>query len=197
VRTGLHGFCVDAFKKNKSFQKFVVDSVLFLGRRGLPLRGHRNDSKNHPPAGEYSVNPGAGNFIELLNYAVRRGDAVLKRHYESHAKNASYHLSYQIQNEIINCCGEEITENIISRVREYFSILADEAMDAAKMEQLALVLRYVHNNKIYKDFIGFLHLKDGLSGKHLANCVSSALERFGLKVENIRGQGYDGAGFRN
>ena len=52
-------------------------------------------------------------------------------------------------------------------------ILADEAMDASNQEQLALVLRYVHQDAIYEDFIGFLHLKDGLTGEHLANAILS------------------------
>ena len=221
VKHGIHAFATDAlnsflktFKgssmsidvliestkvaKEKEFRQILVplvDTVIFLGRRGLPFRGHRDGSGNLPPAGEYSTAPGVGNFIELLNYGIRRGDSVLKDHYTNHSKNASY-FSQQTQNELIDCCGELITERIIKRVTEakFFSILADEAMDAAKMEQLALVLRYVHQDVIYEDFIGFLHLKDGLTGGNLANAILSFLEKLGLDFQNIRRQGYDGAG---
>ena len=40
----------------------------------------------------------------------------------------------------------------------------------------------------------FLHLKDGLKGKHLANTTVSCIERLGLNIQNLRGKGYDGAG---
>ena len=51
----------------------VVEIIILCGRLGLPLRGHRDDSKYHPEVGEYSEG-GVGNFIELLNYRVRSGD---------------------------------------------------------------------------------------------------------------------------
>ncbi|XP_066925711.1 nuclear pore complex protein DDB_G0274915-like isoform X2 [Clytia hemisphaerica] len=173
----------------------IVDTVLFLGRRGLALRGHRDSSDAYPEAGCYSKDPGLGNFIDLLNYGIRRGDTVLKEHYENHPKNASY-MSYPIQNEIIDCIGEIILETILNRVKEakFFSVLADEAMDASKKEQLSIVLRYIHDNKIYEDFSGFVHLKDGLTGKHLADAILEFIEKLGLDYKDIRGQGYDGAG---
>ena len=108
----------------------IIDTIIFLGHKGLPLRGHRDDSANFPSAGAYSTVPGLGNFIELLNYGIRRGDTILKDHYINHSKNASY-FSQQSQNEIIECCGELISETIVKRVKEanFFTILADEAMD--------------------------------------------------------------------
>ena len=48
-------------------------------RKGLQLRGHRDDSANFPSTGAYSTVPGLGNFIELLNHCKRRGD-ILKDH---------------------------------------------------------------------------------------------------------------------
>ena len=142
VKHGIHAFAMDAFKSFvKNFKgnsmpidvliesikvakeiKFrqvlvpIVDKIIFLGRKGLPLRGHRDDSVNFPPAGEYSTAPGLGNFMEMLNYGIRRGDSVLKDHYENHSKNASY-FSQQTQNDIIDCCGELITEKILKRVQ--------------------------------------------------------------------------------
>ena len=51
-------------------------------------------------------------------------------------------------------------------------MLADEAMDSAKKEQLALVLRYVDSNcEPQEHFLRFVHLKDGLSGDHLAKAI--------------------------
>ena len=53
----------------------IVDSVLFCGRLGLPLRGHCDDSKYHPEVCQYSAGD-VGNFIETLNLKVRSGDKV-------------------------------------------------------------------------------------------------------------------------
>ena len=43
----------------------IIDTIILCGRLGLSLRGHRDDSKYFPNAGEYSLNS-TGNFIELL-----------------------------------------------------------------------------------------------------------------------------------
>ena len=102
----------------------------------IAFRGHRDDSPNYPNPGEFSKDKNVGNFIELLNYGIRRGDLTLKNHYENHHKNASY-LSKTTQNELINCCGEVISDVIIAKVKKakFFSILADEAMDASKKKK--------------------------------------------------------------
>ena len=116
----------------------------------------------------------------------------MEDHYKNHPKNASY-MYHATQNEIIDCIGEIILETILDRVKKakFFSVLADEAMDASKKEQLSVVLRYIHENKIYEDFSGFVHLKEG---DHLANAILDFLGKLGLDHKDIRGQGYDGAG---
>jgi len=88
-------------------------------------------------------------------------------------------------------------EDIIKKVKSnvYFSILADEAMDSAGKEQLSLSLRYVDSDaNIKEDFVGFVHLKDGLTGAALANTILSKISDIGLSINDCRGQGYDGAG---
>jgi hypothetical protein len=71
-------------KENRNKLASIVNSVVFCGRLGLPLRGHRDDAKYHPEAGSYSTQ-GVGNFIESLNFRVRAGDNV----FENHLKNFS------------------------------------------------------------------------------------------------------------
>ena len=187
---------VKKIKENQSVLLPIIDAIIFCGRQGVALRGHRDDSSYYPPPGEYSTGGNVGNFIELINFGIRRGDESLKCHYEKHFKNASY-LSKSTQNDIIKCCGEVISDDIVSEIKKnkFFSILADEAMDAAKKEQLALVLRYVDSDCIPREeFLRFVHLKEGLSGQHLANAILSSLNDLGLDISDCRGQGYDGAG---
>lgn len=117
------------------------------------------------------------------------GNQDLKNHYEKQCKNASY-LSNATQNELINCCGEVISDSIVEEVKKakFFSIFADEAMDFAKKEQLALVLRFLDcQNNQQEHFIGFIHLKSGLSGQHLAEAILSAVDDLGLNIEDCRG----------
>ncbi|XP_066916669.1 52 kDa repressor of the inhibitor of the protein kinase-like [Clytia hemisphaerica] len=68
-------------------------------------------------------------------------------------------------------------------------------MDASQKEQLSVVLRYVDNSfDIKEDFVGFVHLKDGLTGKALSNAIVKRVSDLKLDIMNCRGQGYDGAG---
>ena len=227
ARDGIHAFCLNAFQvffnrfsgrsvsvdtlvNNLRFQKVVknravlepiVDTVILCGHLGLSLRGHRDDSKYYPESGCYSESPGIGNFIEMINYAIRRGDKVLEEHYKNHSKNASY-MSKTSQNELVSCCGDIITEQIVSDIKfrsnknhYYFTILADEALDSSGKEQLSLVLRFLDSSSnIREEFVGFVHLKDGLKGENIANAIKEKVKDLGLNIMNCRGQGYDGAG---
>ena len=77
----------------------------------------RDNRKSFPEAGEFSKISGIGNFVELLNFAIRRGDDQLKNHYIiNHAKNASY-FSKGTQNEFIDICGALILEKIILSIK--------------------------------------------------------------------------------
>ncbi|XP_057296257.1 52 kDa repressor of the inhibitor of the protein kinase-like [Hydractinia symbiolongicarpus] len=181
---------------NRKFLTPIVDTIILCGRVCIPLRGHRDDSKYHPEVGNFSTGS-TGNFIDLLNYRVRGGDTTLGNHLLKCNKNSSY-ISKTSQNEIINCCADIITENIVSEVKKnkFFTIIADEASDTSNKEQLSLVLRYVDSNfDIKEDFIRFLHCKEGLSGSALASIIPKALsDDLVLNVQDCRGQGYDGAG---
>ena len=59
--------------ENRKILRSIIDTIIFLGRQGLDLGGHRDDSQYHPVVGEYSTG-NVGNFIELLNHRVRGGD---------------------------------------------------------------------------------------------------------------------------
>ena len=183
-------------KENTSVLVPIIDSIILCGRLGIPLRGHRDDSFSYPNAGEYASTAGVGNFIEIINFAIRRGDKCLEDHYRNHKKNASY-LSKTTQNDLIESCGSLIVSEIVSEIKsnKFFTIIADEAMDASGKEQLSLTFRYIDSNfEIKEDFIGFFHLKDGLTGEALANTISLKIDELGLSLDDCRGQGYDGAG---
>ena len=136
------------------------------------------------------------NFIELLNFGVRRGDKVLEGHLKQHQKNASY-TSKTTQNKSITCCGQLISETIVAEIKKnkFYSILADEACDSAMKEQLSLFIRYVDSsNNVKEDFLRFIHCKEGLSGNDLSSVLITTIKELKLDIMNCREKGYDGAG---
>ena len=85
-------------------------------------------------------------------------------------KNNAFYISKSTQNYLIQCCGDFITDNIISEVKQskYFCILSDEAADYSNKEQIFLVLLYDEkNNNIREDFVQFIHCVQGLLGSDI------------------------------
>ncbi|CAI6354239.1 unnamed protein product [Macrosiphum euphorbiae] len=69
----------------------------------------------------------------------------------------------------------------------------DETQDMKKHEQVSIVLRYCDTQlNVFESFIGF-YRTDKMDGESLSNLLKNTLLTLGLKIENIRGQCYDGA----
>ena len=81
--------------ENRRMLRSIIDAIIFLGRQGLALRGHRDDSQYDPDVEEYSTG-NVSNFIELLNYRVRGGDKDLEKHLKSYS-----YISKTTQNKLI------------------------------------------------------------------------------------------------
>ena len=60
--------------ENRLKLKSIVKTVIFCGRQGIALRGHRDDG----PSLQTSANH--GNFQALLQFRIDAGDQVLKEH---------------------------------------------------------------------------------------------------------------------
>ena len=74
-------------------------------------------------------------------------------------------------------------------------MLADEAADISKTEQLPLVIGFVDSGaEIRETFLGFIPCDEGLTGAAIAKKVTEGIENFSLDMNCCRGQGYDGAG---
>lgn len=59
---------------------------------------------------------------------------------------------------------------------------------------MPIVVRYVNGSTIKEDFLGFAHCDTGTSGQALATLIMEKLKTWGLDLQRLRGQGYDGAG---
>ena len=75
----------------------------------------------------------------------------------------------------------------------FFCIMIDETTDASNVEQVVLVFRWVDDNlAVHEEFIG-LYQSDSIDAKSLVAIIRDTLLRMNLKIENCRGQCYDGA----
>ena len=167
----------------------IIEAIILCGRQGLALRGHAD-------AGPFNIKePVAkeGNFKALVRFRIK-DNKELQDLFLNAPKNAQY-LSPRIQNEIIATCNDLILSNLVKDIAqsEYFSVLADETTDIACKEQLSLCVRYVDtDNCLQEHFLQFVEV-EGLSGKELSEAILTNLQKFGIDVSRMRGQGYDGA----
>ena len=96
-------------------------------------------------------------FQAFLNFCISSGDTILKNHFNNLVKNATYR-SKSTQNKLIQLCGDQITQWIREKINRntFYSILADEASECSRKEQLALIMRYIdRENRISERFLRF------------------------------------------
>ena len=109
-------------------------------------------------------------------------------------QNAKY-TSHQIQKEILHVFARNIQSSIrqsqIGDAR--FCLIIDEDRDESKRKQMALVIRFVDRSGFIREwFLDIIHIKD-TAATTLKEEISFVLSCHNLDVQNIRGQGYDGA----
>jgi hypothetical protein len=132
--------------------------------------------------------------MAVLNLTAKH-DTALRGHLEQPvAKNCKY-TSPMIQNELIEIIGRDvIQQSIISEVAEskFFTILADE-VTTHNVEELSLCFRFVDKQQnIREEFIDFIALRR-ITGELISEAILQAIQKHGLEVAYIAGQGYDGA----
>ena len=108
-------------------------------------------------------------------------------------KNAKY-TSPTIQKKILHILANKVRTKIREEIGDAkFCILVDEAKDASNREQMAIVLRFVDVHGFLRErFFEIVHVKD-TTALTLKKEISDVLARYNLNIENMRGQGYDGA----
>lgn len=181
--------------ENQEKLKSIIKTIILCGRQCLPLRVHRDygmfNVEQEPECNE-------GNFRALLRARIDSGDINLKQHLETCAKNSMY-ISWNIQNQIIDACGEIILTKLVNKVNnaKCFTVLADETSDISSIEQFSLCVRYIesvdaNNFKIVEQFLKFVQV-ESTTGQNLADVILTTLTTCGINLNYLRGQGYDGA----
>ena len=120
---------------------------------------------------------------------------MLRHHLESPAMRCVTHLSPQTQNDLIAVMGKHIVlKGILNEIitAPYYSVSADE-VTSHNVEHLALCVRFVVGNKnIIEEFLTFLEL-ERINGSKIGQNILEFLKENNIPIENMRGQGYDGA----
>lgn len=173
-------------QRNRSIIQRIFNVVRFLGRLSLPFRGHDESDQ--------SLNRGV--FRELISYLADHGDLVLKDHLSEAAANATY-LSPNSQNEMICIVGQHIQLEIVDQVKKagVFTVMMDETTDVSHKEQVAILVRYVHETDttvaVEERLLGVIDTAD-TTGEALCTLLVDCLTSRDLSVKDIVGQGYDG-----
>ncbi|XP_021980504.1 zinc finger MYM-type protein 1-like [Helianthus annuus] len=149
--------------------KRIIALVKSLGTHNLAFRG----------ANEQLYEENNGLFLAGIEM-IAEFDPIMQEHVRR-IQNKEIHNHYlgpRMQNELIHLLSNEVKTRIIKKVKEakYFSIILDCTPDIS------------HKEQIY--FLEFLIVND-TTGKGLFNSITEELNRIGLNVDDIRGQGYD------
>ena len=157
----------------------ILRSIWYLARQGVALRGDR--------IGEVD-----GNMMQLVTLQnEEKGDDSLT---EWLKRKSSKYTSPLIQNEILQLMALQILRQIAQQLKDVeFTIMIDETTDISVREQVVVVFRYIDSNlDAHETFVG-LYCTDSITANSLVQIIKDVLLRLNLKLENCRGQCYDGA----
>lgn len=155
----------------------ILSSLYFCALHNLPIRGKSDDSAV---------------FNKLLQFRIDAGDTILKDHLENAPKNLTY-ISHRTQNELLESMSVTLKSVLTQEINEAtcFSIIADETADISGIEQLSICIRFLKNNNIYEEFIGFYPLEE-FDAKFISKTILEACSHMRLDMNKCVGQGYDG-----
>lgn len=171
----------------KNVLRRLITVVKILSTQSLAFRG----------SSEKLFELNNGNFLKLVE-AIGTFDAVLGEHLKriTNQETQNMYLSKNIQNEIITLLSNLVKNKILNMIQtaKHFSIIVDSTPDKSRVEQVTLIIRFVHyhNNifQIKEHFLGFLEGNEK-TGEALTDLVLRELNNLNLSLSNCRGQGYD------
>ncbi|XP_023769031.1 uncharacterized protein LOC111917599 [Lactuca sativa] len=168
---------------NRLRLKVSIETIKWLTFQGCALIGHdeRPNSRNQ------------GNFLELIKFLASYNKTVVDVMLENAPQNAKY-TSPDIQKEILHVLATNVQKAIRDEIgMSKFCLIVDESQDESKKEQMAIVVRFFDQDGHVKErFLDLICVNDTTS-LTLKNEILCSLSYHKLSVQDIRGQGYDGA----
>ena len=181
---------MEKMEKEREARKNVLpllhDITNTLARLRLPFRGHDESDKSS----------NKGTFLEITNL-VARWNEELSTHLEAAHKNPKGYPSYtspSSQNQMIHSTAEILRQDIVAQIvgAKYFAVCLDTTPDASKNEQLSFIVRFVtEDGSVVEALLDMLHIEK-TDAASLYQHLRELLEKYGLDITHLRGQGYDG-----
>ncbi|KAL6619567.1 hypothetical protein ACP70R_034706 [Stipagrostis hirtigluma subsp. patula] len=169
--------------KNRLRLKTSIDAAKWLAFQACPFRG--NDE------GPNSMNQ--GNFLEMMKLLASY-NAKVKAVVLGNAPGNAKYTSPDIQKQILNIIATNAQISIRREIGDAkFCLVVDEARDESEREQMAVVVRFVDTGGFIRErFLDLIHVPNTTAATLKEN-ICTVLSDQCLDVQNIRGQGYDGA----
>ena len=147
----------------------ILENVLFLARQRLALRGHGDDIDS--------------NFIQLLR--LRASDCVGILQWLD--KKTNNYVSPVIQNECLKIMCLQLLRQVSSCIRNnsFYSIMADECIDALNQEQFTLCIRVDESLTDHEDLFG-LYQVASIDVNRLVETIKDVLIQMGLTLSDCR-----------
>ncbi|XP_023761427.2 uncharacterized protein LOC111909889 [Lactuca sativa] len=168
---------------NRLCLKVSVEAIKWLTFQACALRGHdeRPDSRNQT------------NFLELIKLLASYNKTIDDGVLENAPQNAKY-TSPDIQKEILSVLATNVQKAIHDEIgMAKFCLIVDESQDESKKKQMAIVVRFVNREGHVKERILDLIQVKYTTLLTLKNAIMGSLSYHKPSVQDIRGQGYDGA----
>ena len=176
-------------QRNREYLRVIITSIFYTAQQSVSLRGHEENRKNISEMSDTN----RGNLLELLH--LRCEDIPwLKEKLQSQLKCHAQWTSPSIQNEILDIISSFVIERITHDVllSRNFALIMDETSDISRAEQVSICLRHVLDGKTLETFVGFFST-ESTEGEILFKLVKKVITEYGLKLENIVGECFDGA----
>lgn len=171
-------------KEYHDYLRSLFEIFLMMGKQNIPLKNDQVSELGHL----------SNNLQALLDMRMNAGDEVLRRRFQDTAVNSEY-LSSAHQNQLLDVCENTVREEILMEVREsrFFSIVTGDLVEIADESQLPVFLRFVSQNILREEFVDFI-LFEGDEFALVERLESQLTERWGLSMEDCRGQAHKATG---
>ena len=137
--------------------------------------------------------PHTSNFSQLIDLIVSCGGKDLEEFVRKAAKNASYTSTDAVTDfvEAIGVWVDELQVNWVCNA-PFFSLMADECVDVANIEELSVYCRWVENGVPVEHFMDILPLKK-TNAQSIYSVLLDWLKKKDLQCSKLIGMGFDGA----
>lgn len=168
--------------ENKEYLKSLFEIALLLGGHNIPPRGLGSNQQDSEKLSNYQA---------LLEYRMDSGDEILKKKWDENKESFPDQL-----NNYIEVCEQCIRGKLVEEVMQngHFSLITDELVKISGEWYLPVFLRFVdQSNQQQERFFGLLSF-EGDENALAEKLLSEMIEKWGLKMEQCRGQAHSCSG---